>query len=793
MAVKKEFLNQLKIGDKAIIESINCSGRHLRSHILNMGLTPGTEVRLIKKAPLGDPLEIETRGYELTLRKENAAQIKIRPCTSACAGCPLKETCVAAPRLQPIEHPMFGERSVNKSPRRAPVKINDIKLALVGNQNSGKTTLFNQLTGAHQHVGNFPGVTIDRKDGVLRHHPEAVITDLPGIYSLSPYSPEEKLTRDFILNNKPDAIINIIDAGNIERNLFLTMQLIDLNIPMVIALNMIDEVRNSGGSIDINGLESALGVPVVPISAAKNEGLEELVEHVLNVALYRERPQIIDFCEADDHATGCVHRCIHSIVHLIEKHAKVMDLPKRFAATCVIAGDDLIRKRLNLTPDEWASCRQIVAAMEKERGLDKEAALADMRFGFIEKVCRAYVHKASESPGRRRSRLADKIITGQYTAVPLFLSVMALIFYMTFGPVGSFFSDLIADGLDRISAGVSAMLQAYGLNPVVHSLIIDGIFAGVGSVLSFLPVIVILFFFLSILEDTGYMARVAFVMDKLLRGIGLSGRSFVPMLIGFGCSVPAIMSTRTLPSERDRKMTILLIPFMSCSAKLPIYALFTAAFFQQHRVWVIIGLYLIGILMGVIFALLAKTCLFRGEPVPFVMELPNYRLPTLRNIGLLVLDKAKGFITKAFTVIFWATIIIWFLQTFDARLNVVAASDKSLLAAFGNVLLPIFRPLGITDWRISTAFLTGFMAKESVISTLTVLLGGNVDNLPLLFTPFTAFIFLIFSLLYTPCVAAIATVRRELGPAYALAVVAVQCIIAWLVSFAVYQIGEMFF
>ena len=791
---QKRYLSDLQIGEEAVVNSVDCANRQLRTHILDMGLTPHTKVKLVKKAPLGDPLEIQTRGYELTLRKDDAAQICVAPCTDNCTGCQLKDLCQTTGRRSVLhtEHPMLGEHRRDKIPADAIVKSGKLNLVLVGNQNSGKTTLFNQLTGSRQHVGNFPGVTIDRKDGIIKHHPEAVITDLPGIYSLSPYSPEEVLSRNFILESKPDAIINIVDAGNIERNLFLTMQLIDLNVPMVIALNMIDEVRESGGTIDINGLEAALGVPVVPISAAKNEGLEELVEHTLNVAKYQQRPQIIDFCATDSKDEGCIHRCIHSIVHLVEKQAQAAGLPKRFAATKLIEGDSLICQRLNLSDEEVKSCRQIVSTMEQERCLDKDAALADMRFEFIEKLCRLYVQKAVESPARKRSRLADKLITGKYTALPLFLAIMSLIFYVTFGPIGTYFADLIAAGIDWLSDNVDSGLSAYGLNPIVKSLIIDGIIAGVGSVLSFLPVIVILFFFLSILEDTGYMARVAFFMDKLLRCIGLSGRSFVPMLIGFGCSVPAIMSTRTLPSERDRKMTIMLVPFMSCSAKLPIYALFTAAFFTHNLVPVIIGLYVIGIIVGIIFALVIKNLVFRGEPVPFVMELPNYRFPTPRNIAQLVFAKAKGFITKAFTIIFMATIIIWFLQTFDSRLNVAATSDRSLLAAMGEALLPIFQPLGLNDWRISTAFLSGFMAKESVISTLTVLLGGKVENLPLLFTPFSAFIFLVFSLLYTPCVAAIATVKRELGTNYALGVVFVQCLIAWLTAFAIYKIGLIF-
>ena len=619
------------------------------------------------------------------------------------------------------------------------------------------------------------------------------ITDLPGIYSLSPYSNEEIVTRNFILNEKPDGIINIIDATNIERNMLLTMQLIELDVPMVIALNMMDEVNESGGSIDVNGLEAALGVPVIPISASKNQGIEELVEHALNVAKYEEHPGRLDFCAADDGKEGAVHRCIHSIIHLIEDHAKAAEIPVRFAATKITEGDELIIKALNLDEQETENCKQIIKTMEEERGLDKEAALADMRFTFIEKLADDFVYRPSETAAYKFSAGIDKILTGKYTAILAFLCIMAFIFYITFGPVGTFLSDLTEKGIEIFTNYIDSLLTAYGLNPVVHSLIIDGIFAGVGSVLSFLPVIVVLFFFLSILEDTGYMARVAFVMDKLLRKIGLSGRSFVPMLIGFGCSVPAIMATRTLPSERDRKMTIFLTPFMSCSAKLPIYALFTAAFFAKYQVLVVISMYLIGILVGIIFAYFMKFFVFKGEPVPFVMELPNYRMPSAVNVYRLIYTKAKDFVTRAFTIIFWATIAIWFLETFDTRLNLVANSADSLLALLGNFLVPVFKPLGIVDWRVSTAFITGFMAKESVVSTLSVLLDGETDKLPLLFTPLSAFVFLVFSLLYTPCVAAIATVKRELGKRYALLVVLTQCSIAWFVAYIVYSIGSLIF
>ncbi len=779
-------LDKLEIGKDAVITEVKCDDKSLRSHILNMGLTPNVEVTLIKAAPMGDPLEIRVRGYILTLRKSDASKIYITDVHDKHAY--EKHNRVFTPR----EHSGRGEAKQylpeNQKKKVQPKK--KITLALAGNQNCGKTTLFNRLTGMNRHVGNFPGVTVDRTDGLVKNYQDVTITDLPGIYSLSPYSNEEIVTRNFLLQGKPDGILNIIDATNIERNLFLTMQLLELNIPMVIALNMMDEVTENGGSIDVNGLEATLGVPVIPISASKNEGVEELAEHIVNIARYSEKPIPFDFCgNGEEQKSGAVHRCIHSIVHLIEDHAKAADIPVKFAATKIAEGDELILNSLNLDKNELQTFKQIVSTMEDECSLDSAAALADMRFTFIENLCEQFVFKPNESLGYKLSAKADKFLTGKYTAIIAFLGIMAIIFYLTFGPVGTICSDLMEYGIDWFTDLTENALTAYGLNPVVQSLIVDGIFAGVGSVLSFLPIIVILFFFLSLMEDSGYMARVAFVMDKMLRKIGLSGRSFVPMLIGFGCSVPAIMATRTLPSERDRKMTIFLTPFMSCSAKLPIYALFTAAFFSDHQVEVVLSLYLIGVIVGIITAFIMKIFFFKGEAVPFVMELPNYRMPGLVNVSRLIYMKAKDFITKAFTVIFVATIIIWFLQTFDARLNLVTDSSQSLLANLGNFIVPIFQPLGISDWRISTAFITGFMAKESVVSTLTVLSGGDTENLPLMFTHLTAFVFLVFSLLYTPCVAAIATVRKELGKRYALLVVVMQCSIAWLVAFITYHIG----
>ena len=771
-------LDKLPIGKEGYISSIECEDKALRNHILNMGLTPNVEVKLIKTAPMGDPLEIRVRGYELTIRKSDASKIKLRDIHDS-HECKRKNK-----DFEKIDHSRYGEEKIDEVRRTKPKA--KVHFALAGNQNCGKTTLFNKLTGSHQHVGNFPGVTVDRTDGIIKGRENATITDLPGIYSLSPYSSEEVVTRDFILNEKPDGIINIVDATNIERNLFLTMQLIELDVPMVIALNMMDEVTESGGSIDVNGLEAELGVPVIPISASKNEGVEELIEHAMNIAQYSELPKRIDFCE-----DGPVHRCIHSIEHLVEDHAKAANIPTRFVATKLTEKDQITLGTLDLDKNEIETCDHIIKELEEESGLDSEAALADMRFSFIEKLCANFVSKPEETIGQKISNRTDRILTGKYTAIPAFIVIMAFIFFITFGPLGTFLTGVMDILVDFVTKLVDEGLTAYGLNPIVHSLIIGGIFQGVGSVLSFLPIIVTLFFFLSILEDSGYMARVAFFMDKSLRKIGLSGRSFVPMLIGFGCSVPAIMATRTLPSERDRKMTILLTPFMSCSAKLPIYALFTAAFFKQNQVLVILGLYLLGIFVGILLAYFMKFFVFKGEAVPFVMELPSYRMPSFVNVYRLIYMKSKDFVTKAFTIIFWATIIIWFLQSFDLKLNLVSNPADSLLALLGNALTPIFSPLGIMDWRIPTAFITGFMAKESVVSTLSILAGDIVESG--LFTQLTAFVFLVFCLLYTPCVAAIATVRRELGRRYAVLVVLMQCSIAWCVAFAVYHIGKIIF
>ena len=787
-------LSELKEGKSAKIVQIDGKGA-LRHHLLDMGLTPRTVVVLRKVAPMGDPIEIELRGYELTLRLAEADQIEIEPVAIAAHA----DTHDGKRRRVAAEHPGMGELGNADDWKQhklgdAIPKDQPIRFALAGNQNCGKTTLFNQLTGANQHVGNFPGVTVDRKDGTIRNHPEATVTDLPGIYSLSPYSSEEIVTRDFLLKNKPDGIINIVDATNIERNLCLTMQLMELGIPMVLALNMMDEVRDNGGTIYINDLERILGIPVVPISAAKNEGIEELISHAIHVARYRESPGRIDFCpvggdKGDE--TGAVHRCIHASAHLLEPFAKEAGLPVRFTATKMVEGDHLVLEALKLPAEEKQALETIISNMEKEGGVEREAALANMRFDFIEKLCAQTVVRPHESKEHKRSVKIDRILTGKYTALPCFIGIMALVFAMTFAWVGAWLSDLMTIAVDALIGLIDKGLTLWQVNPVVHSLVVDGICQGVGSVISFLPTIVTLFFFLSILEDTGYMARVAFVMDKLLRKIGLSGRSFVPMLIGFGCSVPAIMATRTLSSERDRKMTILLTPFMSCSAKLPIYALFTAAFFP--RMWrpvVMIGLYFTGIVCGILYALLLSKTKFTGEPVPIVMELPNYRLPAARSVGQLIWEKAKDFIQKAFTIIFLATIIIWFLQTFDFRLNVAASADESLLALLGGLIAPVFRPLGFGDWRIATALLTGFTAKESVVSTLTVLLGGDVSRLPSLFTTFEAVVFLVFTLLYTPCVAAIATVKREMGGRGAAVItVVMQCLIAWVVAFAVRMIG----
>lgn len=783
-------LDELEVGKDAIIEEVNCKSPSLRKHILDMGLTPNTEVTLVKIAPMGDPLELRVRGYELTLRKADAANISLKDIHNAHE---YRRKNVAAAE---ISHPGVGEEERKRKVYKTQVRGNEIPegepitFALAGNQNCGKTTLFNQLTGAKQHVGNFPGVTVDRKDGQIRNHPEATVVDLPGIYSLSPYTNEEIVTREYLLKDRPRGIINILDGTNIERNLYLTMQLIELDIPMVIALNMMDEVRENGGTIRVNELEAALGIPVVPISAAKNEGIDELVEHAIHVARYRERPGRLDFCDANGDDQGAMHRCIHAIIHLIEDHAVKYRIPRRFAATKLVEGDELILKALRLDQNEKETLEHIITQMEEESGKDRMAALADMRFQFIEELCEQTVVKPSESKEHVRSMNIDRILTGKYTAIPTFVCIMALVFYLTFGLIGKYLSDWLELLINWFTDICNQGLVAYGINPVVRSLIIDGIFTGVGSVLSFLPTIVVLFFFLSILEDSGYMARVAFVMDRPLRKIGLSGRSFVPMLMGFGCSVPAIMATRTLPSDRDRKMTILLTPFMSCSAKLPIYSLFAAAFFPKHAALVMIGLYFGGIVMAILFAFILKGSAFKGEPVPFVMELPNYRFPSPKSVVRLIGEKAKDFITKAFTVIFLASVIIWFLQSFDLRLNVVTDSSQSLLALIGGLIAPLLKPLGLGDWRISTALITGFTAKESVVSTLNVLLGEK--PLSTIFTPFTAIIFLVFSLLYTPCIAAIAAVKRELGTKGAVLLVLMQCAIAWIVCFIVRLIGLPF-
>lgn len=781
-------LSDLDIGKDAVIESVNCNEISLRKHILDMGLTPGTEVTLVKIAPMGDPMEIRVRGYELTLRRDDADFIEIKDIHNA------HEIKVKKCENDLQDHPGMGEVKTYHVRKRGE-KIGDdelITFALAGNQNCGKTTLFNRLTGLNQHVGNFPGVTVDRKDGNIRNYPNTNVTDLPGIYSLSPYSSEEIVTREFLLNERPRGIINIVDATNIERNLYLTMQLIELDIPMVLALNMMDEVRENGGTIMINRLEEMLGIPVIPISAAKNEGIDELIEHAVHVAKYRERPGRMDFCSYDGDDDGAVHRCIHAITHLIEDHAKRAKIPVRFAATKLVESDKLILDALKMDENEKRMLRHIIIQMEEESGSDRQAALADMRFDFIERLCEDTVVKPHESREHKRSQAIDKVLTGKYTAIPMFLVIMGVIFWLTFSVIGKALSNLMDIGIGWLIEVCDKGLTMYGLNPIVHSLLIDGAFSGVGSVLSFLPVIVVLFFFLSILEDSGYMARIAFIMDKPLRKIGLSGRSFVPMLIAFGCSVPAIMSTRTLPSNRDRKMTIALTPFMSCSAKLPIYALLTAAFFPKHGPIVIISLYLLGIIVGILFAFILKSTKFKGNPVPFVMELPNYRMPGLKSVFKLIGDKAKDFITRAFTIIFIASIIIWFLQSFDLRLNPVTDSSNSLLAILGSLIAPIFAPLGFGDWRISTALITGFTAKESVVSTLTVLLGGNTEALGTLFKPFTAFVFLVFTLLYTPCIAAIASVKRELGKKWAIQIVIMQCVIAWLAAFAVSLIGRVF-
>ena len=781
-------LAQLQQGQKAVLKTIGGEGA-LRQHFLDMGLIPGTEISYVKAAPMGDPVEYQVWGYELTLRLEEAAQIEIDQVAAREEAPDEAKKSSVSKRSKDSLHPGLGEMGIYHVKQRGETieKGELLTFGLAGNQNCGKTTLFNQLTGANQHVGNFPGVTVDRKDGPIRKQDHTLVTDLPGIYSLSPYTSEEIVTREFFLKNRPRGIINIVDATNIERNLYLTLQLIELNIPMVLALNMMDEIHENGGTIDVNLLEQTLGIPVVPISAAKNEGIEELVAHAVHVARYRERPGRMDFCDAEGADGGAMHRCIHSIMHLIEDHTHKYKIPTRFAASKLVEGDERVRDALKLDDNELEMIEHIIAQLEAESGMDRQAALANMRFSFIDRVCKATVVKPHESKEHARSRKIDRILTGKYNALPCFVLIMILVFYLTFGLIGAWLSAGLELGISAFTAWVDTLLQTAGVNPVVHSLVIDGVFAGVGSVLSFLPTIVTLFFFLSLLEDSGYMARVAFVMDKLLRKVGLSGRSFVPMLIGFGCSVPAIMATRTLPSERDRKMTILLTPFMSCSAKMPIYGFFATVFFPGKSALVMTTMYFTGIVVGILVAFIMDLTAFRGEPVPFVMELPNYRLPGIKSVGRLIWDKAKDFISRAFTIIFFAAIIIWFLQSFDLHLNLVTDSGESILAALGGVIAPLFKPLGFGDWRIATALITGFMAKESVVSTLTVLSATDI------LTPATAAVFLVFTLLYTPCVAAIASVRRELGGKWAALVVVLQCVIAWIAAFAAHPIANLLF
>ena len=778
-------LRELPIGKTATIVSVGGEGA-LRQHFLDMGLIPTGDVTMVKYAPMGDPVELRIHSYELTLRLADAEKIEIENVRDA-------ESAAKKKAGTSVPHPGLGEggKFHLKETEHPLPEGTVLTFALAGNQNCGKTTLFNQLTGSSQHVGNFPGVTVDRKDGEIRGRKDTLVTDLPGIYSMSPYSSEEIVTRNFVLNEHPKGIINIVDATNIERNLYLTMQLMELNIPMVLALNMMDEVRENGGSIRINQMEEMLGIPVVPISAAKNEGIDELVSHALHVARYQECPQEMDYCDANDDG-GAVHRCLHAIMHLIEDHAEQTGIPVRFAAAKLAEGDSLILEQLHLDENEKETLEHIVKQMEKERGLDRAAAIAHMRFDFIEKICDETVVRPHDSREHIRSQKIDRLLTGKYTAIPCFVAIMALVFYLTFGVIGAFLSDILDMGITALAGLVDQFLTAGSASSTIRSLVMDGIFGGVGSVLSFLPVIVTLFFFLSLLEDSGYMARVAFVMDKLLRKIGLSGRSIVPMLVGFGCTVPGVMASRTLPSERDRKMTILLTPFMSCSAKLPIYGFFTAAFFPEQAALVMILLYFGGIVMGILMAFLLRRTLFRGEAVPFVMELPNYRMPGAKNVGHLLWDKAKDFLQRAFTVIFVATIVIWFLQTFDLHLGIVEDSRNSILAMLAGVIAPIFAPMGFGDWRVSTALISGFMAKESVVATISVLF-GSTEALTAALTPVAAAALLTFCLLYTPCVAAVAAIKRELGGKWAASVVLAQCAVAWIAAFVVYQAGMLVF
>lgn len=775
-------LKNLKVGESALITRVGGEGA-LRQHFLDMGVIPGAEVTVVKFAPMGDPMELQIHGYELTLRLEEAEQIDITP---------IEERTNPHSRINRIyatDHPGLGEDGkYHEKGDGEPLPENTLlTYALVGNQNCGKTTLFNQLTGANQHVGNFPGVTVDRKDGPIKGHPETLVTDLPGIYSMSPYSSEEIVSRNFVLNEKPKAIINIVDATNIERNLYLTMQLLEMNVPMVVALNMMDEVTGNHGTIDINGMEAMLGVPVVPISAAKNEGVRELIEHALHIAQYQEKPQKQDFCSKDNHG-GAIHRAIHAVESVIEDHAESAGLPVRFSATKIIEGDSLILEQCKLDQNEIEMIEHIVVQMEKEGQMDRSAAIADMRFDFIEYVCERTVQKPGQSKERIRSEKIDRILTGKWTAIPCFIAIMAMVFYLTFHVIGAFLQDILASGIDALSAMVDSLMTSAHVSGALHSLVIDGIFGGVGSVLSFLPIVVTLFFFLSIMEDSGYVARVAFFMDKLLRKIGLSGRSIVPMLIGFGCTVPAVMATRTLPSKRDRKMTILLTPFMSCTAKLPIYAFFVGAFFPGKGGLIMTGLYLLGIVVAIIVALLFKETLFKGEAVPFVMELPNYRMPGVRNVAQLLWEKAKDFLSKAFSIILLATIVVWFLQSFDWHLNMVADSADSLMATISGWLVPLLAPLGLGDWRIVTSLISGFMAKESVVSTMEILFGGNIQTA---LSQTAAATMLVFSLLYTPCVASIAAIRRELGRKWAVGVILWQCVVAWVFAFLAQAVCTM--
>ena len=783
-------LRDLQMGESAVITTVGGRGA-LRQHFLDMGMIPGVQVTLVKYAPMGDPMELRLHGYELTLRLADAEQIEIEEvqkagaeheATKAGKGGRLKES------GRFTDHPGLGEggKYHEKETEHPLPDGTTLTFALAGNQNCGKTTLFNQLTGSNQHVGNFPGVTVDRKSGVIRGHENTLVTDLPGIYSLSPYTSEEIVSRQFILDEKPTGIINIVDATNIERNLYLTMQLMELDVPMVLALNMMDEMRGNGGTVDINEMETFLGIPVVPISAAKNEGIEELASHALHVAKYQECRGRKDFCDESDHG-GAVHRCLHGIMHLIEDHAIQAGIPVRFAATKLVEGDSGILETLKLSQNEQEMLEHIICQMEEERGLDRAAAIADMRFSFIQHLTEACVVKPHESKERERSRKIDQILTGKYTAIPSFIGIMALVFWLTFNVIGAWLQGLLEQFIGWLTELADAGMTAWNVNDALHSLIINGIFNGVGSVLSFLPIIVTLFFFLSLLEDTGYMARVAFVMDKLLRKIGLSGRSIVPMLVGFGCSVPGVIASRTLPSERDRKMTIMLIPFMSCTAKLPIYGFFTAAFFPEYSGLIMVALYFGGIAVGILVAMIAKNSIFKGDAVPFVMELPNYRMPGAKNVLQLLWDKAKDFLQRAFTVIFLATIIVWFLTTFSLHLNMVTESKDSILAGIAGVIAPVFAPLGFGDWRISTALITGFIAKESVVSTLSILFGTTTALTSLISTKAAAAL-LVFCLLYTPCVAAIASIRRELGQKWAIGVVILQCAIAWVCAFAMYHL-----